>query len=84
MKMINEDNNTIDTNDIVEKVTIATKIEQILRENVFSTLDELEEIITKELNINKEDIEFKYDQNKNLIISVGDSIETIMTSITIK
>lgn len=82
--MINEDNNTIDTNDIVEKVTIATKIEQILRENVFSTLDELKEIITKELNINKEDIEFKYDQNKKIIISIGGSIDTIFTGITIK
>lgn len=81
--MTNEDNNTIDANDIAEKVNIATKIEQIIRENVFSTLDELKELITKELNINKEDIELKYDQNKNVIISIGDSIDAILTSITI-
>ena len=81
------------TNSIAKNVKIATKIEKILKDNVFSTLDEIKEIMTKELlkdtivkelNINEEDIELKYDQNKNLIISVGDSIETIMTSITIK
>lgn len=81
------------TNNIAENVKIATKIEKILKDNVFSTLDEIKEIMTKELlkdtivkelNINEEDIELKYDQNKNLIISVGDSIETIMTSITIE
>lgn len=81
------------TNNIAEKEKIATKIEKILKDNVFSTLDEIKEIMTKELlkdtivkelNINEEDIELKYDQNKNLIISVGDSIETILTSITIK
>ena len=81
------------TNNIAEKEKIATKIEKILKDNVFSTLDEIKEIMTKELlkdtivkelNINEEDIELKYDQNKNLIISVGDSIETIMTSITIE
>ena len=81
------------TNNIAEKEKIATKIEKILKDNVFSTLDEIKEIMTKELlkdtivkelNINEEDIELKYDQNKNLIISVGDSIETIMTSITVE
>ena len=81
--MTNEDN-TIDANDIAEKVNIATKIEKIIRENIFSTLDELKEIITKELNISKEDIELKYDQNKKVIISIGDSIDAILTSITIE
>lgn len=81
--MTNGDNNTIDANDIAEKVNITTKIEKIIRENVFSTLDELKEIITKELNTSKEDIEFKYDQNKKVIISIGDSIDAILTSITI-
>lgn len=81
--MTNTDNNTIDANDVAEKVKIATKVEQIIRENMFSTLDELKELITKELNINKEDIELKYDQNKKVIISIGDSIDAILTSITI-
>lgn len=74
--MTNKDNNTIDANDIVEK---------LVEEKMFSTIDELKEIIIRDFNINEDNIRIVYDEDRdNLIIAIEDYIDSILTSITIE
>lgn len=83
--MINEDNNTIDVNDVAEKVNIAAQVEKLVEEKMFSTIDELKETIMKKFNIDEDNIRIVYDGDKdNLIIAIGDYIDPIVTSITIE
>lgn len=83
--MINEDNNTIGVNDVAEKVNIAAQVEKLVEEKMFSTIDELKETIMKKFNIDEDNIRIVYDGDKdNLIIAIGDYIDSIVTSITIE
>lgn len=83
--MTNEDNNTIGVNDVAEKVNIAAQVEKLVEEKMFSTIDELKETIMKKFNIDEDNIRIVYDQDKdNLIIAIGDYIDSIVTSITIE
>ena len=83
--MINEDNNTIDVNDVAEKVNIAAQVEKLVEEKMFSTIDELKETIMKKFNIDEDNIRIVYDGDKdNLIIAIRDYIDSIVTSITIE
>ena len=83
--MTNEDNNTIGVNDVAEKVNIAAQVEKLVEEKMFSTIDELKETIMKKFNIDEDNIRIVYDGDKdNLIIAIGDYIDSIVTSITIE
>lgn len=83
--MINEDNNTIDVNDVAENVKIAAQVEKLVEEKMFSTIDELKETIMKKFNIDEDNIRIVYDEDRdNLIIAIEDYIDSILTSITVE